>query len=199
MDEADQIPVDDPPLESQLEPSGGLSQTVLYSILADPRRRNLVHFLKQTNEPKRIGDLAEQLAAWENGKDPGDITSQERKRVYISLYQSHLPTLDKAGVVEYDKDRGTVRLTDDISQHRIYLEVVPGNDIPWNLYYIGLTAAGLTLLGLAWLEVAPFGQVPELAWGLIILVMFGGSAFVKTLLTRRRELGDEGPPPDVER
>lgn len=192
--------VDDPPeAEVDRESSaraGALTDDALYSVVADRRRRNAIHYLKQREEPVSVGELAEQLAAWENDKAIDDLTSQERKRVYISLYQSHLPTLDNAGVVEYREGEGTVTLSDSARRRRIYLEVVPRNDIPWNLYYVGLTLAGAVLIALAWLEVYPFVAVPDLAWAAVLLVMFGLSAFVQTYTSRRRELGDAGPPPD---
>lgn len=188
-------PEEDPPDPPD---TSSLSQAKLYSILADPRRRNLVHYLKQSDEPKGVGELAEQLAAWENDKNPSEITSQERKRVYISLYQSHLPTLHKAGVINYDADGGLVTLSDDLSRRRIFVEIVPRNDIPWSVYYLGLSLVGVVILALAWLDVYPFRVVPDLVWGVVIIVFFAGSAITQTVLSRRRELGDPGPPPDLD-
>lgn len=37
-----------------------------------------------------------------------ELTSQERKRVYISLYQNLLPNLADVDAITYDEDRGRV-------------------------------------------------------------------------------------------
>lgn len=53
--------------------------------------------------------LAESVAAVENNKDVASVTGTERKRVYVSLYQLHLPKLDDYNVVDFSKQRKTVR------------------------------------------------------------------------------------------
>ncbi|MXR40974.1 hypothetical protein GRX01_06415 [Halobaculum sp. WSA2] len=174
-----------------------LSEDTLYSVLSNRRRRYTIHYLKQREEPVSVQDLAERVAAWENDKRPSEITSQERKRVYVSLYQSHLDTLDGEGIVEYDSDAGTVRLSDRMRAVDIYLEVVPKESVPWSLYYAGLSAANALVLALAWLEVRPFDAVPDLAWGAVVLASFALSAFAQLYSSRQMRLGDEGPPPDV--
>ncbi len=166
-------------------------------MLADKRRRYAIHYLKQRREPVSVRELAEQVAAWENQKSVDALRSQERKRVYIALYQSHLPSMDAAGLVDYDGDAGTVELAAAIEARDVYLEIVPKADVPWSLYYVGLAAANLLLLGLAWLDVRPFTAVPDLGWGLVVLVTFAASAFAQTVSARRMRLGDEGPPPDL--
>lgn len=174
-----------------------LSSDVTYRVLSDTRRRYVFHFLKQHREPVSVRELAEQVAAWENDKAKSELTSQERKRVYISLYQSHLPTLDKEGVVGYDSDRGIVQLSDATADLEIYIEVVPKGNVPWSLYYLGLTVGDALLLALAYFEVPPFDAVPHLALGVLVLVTFGISAFVQTYYARQMKFGDPGPPPEL--
>lgn len=174
-----------------------LPTELVYRMLSDPRRRYAIHYLKQSREPVPVRELAEQVAAWENDKPVEALTSRERKRVYISLYQSHLPTLDEEGVVEYDADRKMVELSQAARGLDIYLEVVPKGNVPWSLYYVGLAAVDGLLLLLAALEVAPFDAVPDLAWGAIVLVTFAASAFVQTYQSRRMRFGDPGPPPEL--
>jgi len=48
-----------------------------------------------------------------------NLSSNERQRVYISLYQSHLPKLDNHGIVTYDKDRGWVEPTPLVARLRL--------------------------------------------------------------------------------
>jgi len=79
----------------------------------------------------------------------------------------------------------------------LYLEVVPRESIPWSLYYTGLTIANGLILGLAWVNVRPFTRIPDLGWGLVVLVTFGLSAFAQLYTSRQMRIGDAGPPPEL--
>lgn len=83
---------------------------------------------KQEDGPVTLGDLAEHVAAWELDKEVAELTSAERKRVYTSLQQTHLPTLERANMVEFN-DR-TIELTDGAADLDVYLDIVPGDSIP---------------------------------------------------------------------
>ncbi|MFW6434809.1 MAG: DUF7344 domain-containing protein [Halovenus sp.] len=81
-------------------------------LLSCSRRREAVSYLAFAagEEGATIGELADHIAALEVDKPIRDITSEERKRVYVALYQTHLKKLDDAGVVNYDGDRKRVTL-----------------------------------------------------------------------------------------
>ena len=174
-----------------------LASDAVYDALADRRRRYALHYLKQRSSPVTVRELSEQVAAWENDKSPDELASQERKRVYIALYQSHLSTLDGEGLVDYDEGASTVELSDSFADVELYLEVVPNESVPWSLYYLGLTLANAIVLGLAWWKVTPFDLVPDLGWGALVLVTFGVSAFTQSYSSRRMRFGDDGPPPEL--
>ena len=78
-----------------------------FALLRSRRRRAIVRRLQATPTTD-IGDLAEHVAAQETDTSRDQLGSKGRKRVYISLYQSHLPRLADAGVVAYDSNRGVV-------------------------------------------------------------------------------------------
>ena len=174
-----------------------LPRDAVYDALADKRRRYALHYLKQRDEPVTVRELSEQVAAWENDKEVAELTSQERKRVYIALYQSHLSTLDDEGLVDYEDDAGTVALSSAFQGVDLYLEFVPQQSVPWSLYYVGLAAANAVVLLMAWAEVAPFDLVPPFGYGALVLLTFGASAFVQTYTSRRMRFGDAGPPPEL--
>ncbi len=79
-----------------------------YHILQNERRRRALAFLAERDWLVNVGVVAEHIAAIENDVDVDELTAQQRKRVYISLYQAHLPKLDEHGIVDYDQSRGTV-------------------------------------------------------------------------------------------
>lgn len=51
------------------------------------------------------------------------VTSQQRKRTYTALRQSHLPKMDRAGVIDYDADRGSIEPTGEATRLRSYLDI----------------------------------------------------------------------------
>lgn len=67
------------------------------------RRRRHVILRVDRNGPVELGDLATLIAAAENDVSIDEVTSQQRKRVYVGLYQSHLPVLERLGIVESDR------------------------------------------------------------------------------------------------
>lgn len=132
-----------------------LERDVAYTLLSSRRRRNALHALYGSDGVSTVADLARQLAAWETSQTPSTISSKERKRAYTALRQTHLPKLAKHGIVEYDANRGTVRLTDSGRQFRSYLwpPVEPGST-----FLMGTVAAGTAVVValLSWLGVSPF-------------------------------------------
>lgn len=173
-----------------------LSQHVAFDVLSSRRRRYVLHFLFQDEDGQSdLRDLTMQLAAWENDVDRENVTSKQRMRVYTALRQSHLPKMDREGVVEFDTARGTVELTDEARQLEVYLDIVPHNEIPWSEYYLGLSAISLALVGAVWMDAFPFGAVPDLVWAAVIAVLFIASSVVHTHHSREMRLGVEGEPP----
>lgn len=93
----------------------------IFGILGNQRRRYVLTYLSTTEGPVTLNDLAEQIAAWECGKGIAQLTSQERKRVYVGLYQCHLPKMADADAISYDKQRGTVETGEQFELFSYYL------------------------------------------------------------------------------
>jgi hypothetical protein len=72
-----------------------------------------------------MSDIAEHIAALEHDTTIQALRSQQRQRVYIALYQSHLPKMDDAGVLKYNQSRGYVETTDRAERFDVYLESEP--------------------------------------------------------------------------
>lgn len=192
---------------SQASPAGDaagsstdtLSRDDVFDVLSNRRRRYMLHYLQQNGEVASLGEVAEKVAAWENGTAVEDVTSDQRKRVYTSLQQFHLPKMDEHGVVEFDRRAGAIELSEAAGDVDIYLEVIDEYDVPWSYYYLGLTAVGTLLVGLSILGIEPLASIPEGSWIAFLLVTFGVSAVVHTVVSRGMRLGTDGPPPDVRR
>ncbi|NHN59142.1 MULTISPECIES: hypothetical protein [Halorussus] len=174
-----------------------LSQDEVFEVLKSPRRRYALYYLRQEGGESELSDLTEQVAAWENETTPSALSTEQRKRVYISLYQTHLPKLDEANIVEYDRDAGVIRLGDRASDLDLYLGDVSREEFPWDRYYLGLVAVSSLLVAAVWLEIPPFGAIPGLVLATAILAVFGVSAVVHYVSYRRG--GDVGTPPELHR
>jgi hypothetical protein len=72
------------------------------------RRRMVIVLTDEYGADVTVGQLAEAIAALENDCRMSELDAQQRKRVYISLVQSHLKKLDRHGVVHYDKQQKIV-------------------------------------------------------------------------------------------
>ena len=180
------------------EPATEVSEDELFDVLANQRRRFAVHLLKREEADKlEIGDMAEQIAAWENGIETAEITGNERKRVYTALQQSHLPKMDDAGVVEFNKDRGVVEPTPALQNVDLYMDVVEGKEIPWSTYYLGLSGVAVALTGAVWLGAWPFVLLPDMAWTVAIVVAFAFSAITHKYYTAEMKVGEPDEPPEL--
>ena len=81
---------------------------VVFDLLSSDRRRELIKVLAEITPDHRIHetyhelrDLATLVATRQIGKRAGELTHQQRNRVYISLCQVHAEALDNSGVVTY--------------------------------------------------------------------------------------------------
>ncbi|SEO72443.1 hypothetical protein SAMN04487948_104377 [Halogranum amylolyticum] len=179
----------------QAETGEALSKDEIFSTLSNQRRRYVIHYLKHDPSQVRIRDLAEQIAAWENDITVEELTYKQRKRVYTSLHQTHLPKMDDCGIVEYDRDRGLISLAPGAADLEVYLEVVSGNDLPWSDFYLGLSAAALLLVAVGWAGILPV-DVPPLGYAAFIALAFGAAAGVHSYVTRQMKVGTLDVPPD---
>ena len=110
--------------------AGDLSLDHVFGILKNQRRRRVLRFLYETDGQTSLSEAAEQIAALENDKSVKQITSAERKRVYVGLYQCHLPKMDSMGIVSFNKPRGTLELGDHAPEVYDYIDTDDGEADP---------------------------------------------------------------------
>ncbi|TQQ80240.1 DUF7344 domain-containing protein [Halonotius roseus] len=151
----------------------------VFGILKNQRRRRVLRMLQEADGTTTLSDLAEQIAAWENDKEVKQITSSERKRVYVGLYQCHLPKMDDMGVIDFNKPRGTVVLGDNMEVMYNYLETATADTEPdWHYYSMFLSMGGAVALGTALLA-TPMTTLPVLDVAVTgLLVAFLGYGIV---------------------
>lgn len=99
-------------LESTSPNSESSVSTAVFDLLSDQRRRYVLHCLRTYDNPMQLADVADEIAVLERDTVITDIPAEDVKRVYISLYHTHVPKLVDAGVVEYSQERDAVALTE---------------------------------------------------------------------------------------
>ncbi len=165
---------------------GTLSRDTVFQTLSNSRRRLTLQYLSGSHEdPVRLRDLSEWIAARENGVSRAEVTYKQRKRVYTSLYQSHLPALHRDGIVEYDRGRGTVSLTPTATEFEVYLGAVPDTTLSWRHYWVGFGAVAVALSTISWLGLGPFGSVTGHGVAIALSIVLLGSALAFARSTRR--------------
>ncbi|MXV64119.1 hypothetical protein GS429_19025 [Natronorubrum sp. JWXQ-INN-674] len=156
------------------------SKDEIFHLLQNERRRMVLRYLRGTDEPVRMRDVAEQVAAWEHDTTVEELTSTQRQRVYIPLYQSHLSKLDEAGIIEYQKNRGIVERRPLASRIDRYLNLDPEDestdeqqsDPAWNDYYIGATVVCYAVLIGAVMELPFTSFLSGIGLSALILFLF---------------------------
>ena len=117
----------EPAGQTQSPESDGFSSDMIFHILQTSRRRETIRYLLDADGSVKMRDVAEHVAAIEHDTTVANLDSTQRQRVYIPLYQSHLPTLDEEGVIEYNKSRGVVHPTETLEVFRPHLEIQKRN------------------------------------------------------------------------
>lgn len=184
---------DDPATTAQSEEVPKLSSDEIFHILQTNRRRDTIRYLLDADGPVKMRDIAEYVAARENDTTVEELTSTERQRAYIPLYQSHLPKLDEEGIIEYNQSRGIVRPTEQLEIFKPYIEATENG--PTELayepttartdteYYVTAMGASASLL-LA--SAAGYLAIPGLLLGAIITALF----VLVTLVTNVPQLSE---------
>lgn len=101
----------------------------LFDVLGNRRRRYVIWCLHQEKCPVKSSELAETIAAWEEATDREQVPSSLYQSIYNSLYQTHLPRLEAAGVVEFDQSRNLVYPTARMAEVELFIDsAVPRTD-----------------------------------------------------------------------
>ena len=96
----------------------------IFGVLAHHRRRYVLRELRQHADPMSLADVADEVAVRENETPITDIPADEVKRVYMSLYHTHIPKLEAADLVRYDQERDTVLLSEQAEEVDQYQELL---------------------------------------------------------------------------
>lgn len=107
--------------ETNYDDACQLPKDLVFGMLSNERRRWALKYLAGNDNETTLSDLAEYIASIENDKPEAALTSDERKRVYVGLYQVHLPKMDDADIIDYNQARGTIELQPEADQLLTYI------------------------------------------------------------------------------
>ena len=172
------------------------SRDEVFDAVKNLRRRYVLYYLQRHSGPVELGELAEQVAAWENDTTVAEVSSNERKSVYSALHQTHLPKLQSAGVLRYDPERSLVTTTDDAAEMDLRLASDPQTSLPWHQLYLVLAAVSLGLLTSVWQGIAPFTLLTGIEYAFVVIASFGLTALAHTYDLRQWRRRADGAAPD---
>jgi len=178
-------------------PDEPLSKGEIFEVLRNQRRRYVVQYLKQDDRPVELGDLAQQVAAWEYETTLEGVTPEQRKRVYTTLQQTHLPKMDSTGILRFDSDEGRIESTDRTQDISVYLEIVPGREFAWRELYLSMGAISCALAASLWLEIYPLSHLSNLTWLFVVAGTFTFTAVAHIYYERNMRLGHGDQPPEL--
>jgi len=172
--------------EPMVEEEPELSRDQMFDILSSSRRRYTLYYLRQQKEPVQLTDLAEELAAWENDTTVEELSSQARKRVYVSLYQTHAPKLQEAGLITYDADTGEIALREDAPEVKPFISN-SDSESKWYQYYGAVALLNALLLLGAIVGVPLLSAVSPIVIGLVVISSFLALSIVHAVSRQRNK------------
>lgn len=98
------------------------SRDLIFHLLRNKRRRAVMFYLSVIDDEVTMRDLSQQVAAWEHNMDVDALPGSKRETTHVSLYQTHLPTLDEHNIVVFEKHNGVIKTGDNLDVFKQYLE-----------------------------------------------------------------------------
>ncbi|QSW98323.1 DUF7344 domain-containing protein [Haloterrigena alkaliphila] len=101
------------------------SVSTVFEMLSHRRRRYALECLREYENPLPLADLADEVAVREHDAPITEIPPEEVRRIYLTLYHTHVPKLAAAEYVDYSQERDTVTLrehSERSEQLRAHLE-----------------------------------------------------------------------------
>ena len=79
----------------------------VFGAIDHPRRRYLLYALA-TDSEWTLRELATKLVAWEHDVEETTVLDDQRDRMYLSLFHTHVPKLVEEGVIRFDRETETI-------------------------------------------------------------------------------------------
>ncbi|AFK22210.1 hypothetical protein [Pyrococcus sp. ST04] len=104
-------------------------------ILGNDRRFMVVEFLRKNNNTAEISQLVDYIAKME-----GNESRRHRKSIYVSLVQTHLPKMEREGIIKVE--RGRIMLVNVPKEVDKYIDIEKSSSM-WPIIYACFSCIGL--------------------------------------------------------
>ena len=157
-------------IQRQATPDEEREKDLLFEILSSPRRRYLVQALHaHDGSIATVTGIADEVAALEYEVDVAEVSQVERKRVYVSLYQTHLPKLEESGILVFDRDSGQIQLTTRAEKVGSYLDL-PIRVYPIHAVYLIYGLLSAFFLAAVFIDLPVFDLIPDAIAAFLVVV-----------------------------
>jgi hypothetical protein len=102
----------------------GQAVSAVFNLLSHHRRRVAIRYLATQVGTTTVADVADQIALLE-----GQHTNDRYARICVSLVHNHLPMMEDAALIEFDRDQGVIEMRDQPAEIISHLELVNDTDI----------------------------------------------------------------------
>lgn len=137
-----------------------LQEAEIHDVLRNDRRRSVLEALRTRAGEASVAELTDAIVSRE--VQGGEDRKRLRQSVYNSLHQTHLPKLEAAEIVTYDRSAKQVRLATNSREVTRYFQLRSVHGISWGEFYQLFAVASLLLALLVELEMWVFGAVDPL-------------------------------------
>lgn len=110
----------------------------VFALFSKERRRFALYYLDQTDGPVSIEELVEQIHEWETAEPHDSVPAETFKEIVLSLEHNHLPQIENATHIEYDREDRHVRISDFTAGVDVLLSVSKSLEQPSNARDISL-------------------------------------------------------------
>jgi len=119
-----------------------LAEVEPLQIIQNARRRAFIKVLIDLGGEATLREVIRRVA---KEIDSPDASAKLIKNIHISMLQTHIPQLKRAGLIEYDRITDTVHLLKFPPKYKYYFEMVEKKDISWSLFYLVFSSAGIAV------------------------------------------------------
>lgn len=174
-----------------------LANETIYHLLANHRRRFVIHALKREDGSVTFSELSACVAAWELGMDPNQVPKDKQRSVHTTLRRTHLPKLERNDIVNVDEERNVVEPTSNLDDIEVYLRIARGRRVPWSLYYIGVCVIALAVVLAVRFDAPGFAGLSYLQLAVLVTGAFVGVSLTHYLYSQKNRLGAGNRPPEA--
>ena len=82
----------------------------LFTLFSNKRRRYVLYYLDQADEQVSIDELVEQIHNWETRSSHDSVPPEDYEDIVISLEHNHLPKIEDASHIEYQRENQQIRI-----------------------------------------------------------------------------------------